>query len=389
MNDQERFLQIARFERTGDPYCFNHFVWVETVERWQAEGLPKEAHPIRVICLGQDRTEFLPVHCLFRFGRPYGNPPYYVAIVPWYAREVINDEGETQAVRDEDGTVYRVSVSNPSAMPQYLEYAVKDWKSWRAYRERLNPHTPDRWPEGWDRIDLTKTTHDHDPRLHGRPWAERDFPLGMHGLSLLGLARNMMGVENLSYALHDNRLLVEDILDHMLYWHMEQARTIFANGIKPDFVWMWEDICYKSGPLFSPKVMTELMIPRWKTYTDFLRSNGVEVILMDCDGNLDEFLPLILEGGLNAIFPLEVAAGNDMLAVREKYGKDLSIVGGIEKQALAEGKGAIDAILEEKVRPMLARGGYFPTLDHYAPPDISFESYMYFMLKLKRLRTCD
>ena len=86
MNDRERFLKIAAFERRGDPYDFHQWIWLEAIERWQKEGLPKEAHPIRVVSLGQDHTEFLPILNLSRCGRPYFNPPYYVSIVPWFTQ---------------------------------------------------------------------------------------------------------------------------------------------------------------------------------------------------------------------------------------------------------------------------------------------------------------
>jgi uroporphyrinogen decarboxylase len=111
----------------------------------------------------------------------------------------------------------------------------------------------------------------------------------------------------------------------------------------------------------------------------------VPVILVDCDGNVEQFIPLVLEGGLNGLLPFEVAAGNDVREVRRRYG-DLVIFGGIDKRALAKGKAAIDEELSTKVRPMLAEGGYFPMLDHYAPPDISFENYLYYKMKLKCMR---
>jgi hypothetical protein len=387
MNDRERFLRIAAFDRTGDPYDFHQWIWLETIERWHKEGLPPEAHPLRVGSLGQDRTEYLPIYNMVRCGRPYFNPPYYVPIVPWFKRKILKDEEETQVVRDEDGIVYRISKNNPGVLPQYLEYPVWDRDTWNEYKKLLDPNTPERWPSGWDRIDLSKTMYDHDPALQGRPWNDRDFPLGMSSLSLMGLARNFMGLEAYSIALYEDRQLVEDIADHMLSWNLEMAKKVFEAGIRLDFCYLWEDICYKSGPLFSPKMMREIMVPRWKTFTDFLRAHDVPVILVDCDGNVEEFLPLILEGGLNGLLPFEVAAGNDLFAVRRKYGKDLILFGGIDKRALAAGKAAIDAELERVAKPFLAQGGYFPMLDHYAPPDISFENYLYYKMKLKSLRT--
>jgi uroporphyrinogen decarboxylase len=344
---------------------------------------------MRVVSFGQDRTEYLPIYNLTRCGRPYFNPPYYVAIVPWFQRTVLQDEEDTQVVRDEDGILYRISKSNPSVLPQYLEYPVRDRASWKEYQKLLDPHTPERWPAGWERIDLTKTMYDHDPRLHGRPWNERDFPLGMASLSLMGLPRNFMGLENYSLALYEDRVLIEEIAEHMLFWNLEMAKKVFAAGIRLDFCYLWEDICYKSGPLFSPQMMREIMVPRWKKFTDFLRANEVPVILVDCDGNVEEFLPLILEGGLNGLLPFEVAAGNDILQARKRYGKNLILFGGIDKRALAAGRADIDAELERVARPLLAQGGYFPMLDHYAPPDIPFENYLYYKLRLKSLRSAE
>ncbi len=389
MNDRERFLKIAGFQRTGDPYDFKMWIWTEAMDRWRTEGLAPEAHPLRVLSLGQDKTEYLPVLNMIRCARPFDNPPYYVSIVPWHSRTVLSEEKDTQVVRDEDGIVYRISKDNPSVLPQYLEFPVKDRASWNEYRKLLDPHTPGRWPAGWDRINLSNTLFDHDPALQGRPWDERDFPLGMSSLSLMGLPRNFVGLEGLSIMLYEDRTLVEDMAEHMLWWNLEMAKKVFAAGIHLDFVYLWEDICYKSGPLFSPKMMKEIMVPRWKKFTDFLRANGVPVILVDCDGNVDEFLPLILEGGLNALLPFEVAADNDIMAARKKYGRNLILIGGIDKRALAAGKAAIDKELDRVVKPLLAQGGYFPMLDHYAPPDISFENYLYYKMKLKSMRTAE
>ena len=387
MNDRERFLSIAAFQRTGDPYDFHQWIWLEAIERWHKEGLPPEAHPLRVLSLGQDRTEFLPIQNMVRCARPYFNPPYLVSAMPPFPRTVVKDEADTQVVRDEDGILYRVSKSNPGVLPQYLEYPVRDRATWNQYKKLLDPATPGRWPAGWDRIDLTTTMYDHDATLHGRPWNERDFPLGMTCLSLMGLPRNIMGLEGLSLALYEDRPLVEDIAEHMLWWNMEITKKVFAAGIHLDFCYLWEDICYRSGPLFSPTMMREIMVPRWKKYTDLLRANGVPVIVVDCDGNVEEFLPLVIEGGLNGLLPFEVAAGNDIFAARKRYGKNLIIFGGIDKRALAVGKAAIDAELARVVKPLLAQGGYFPMLDHYAPPDIPFENYLYYKMKLKSLRT--
>ncbi len=389
MNDRERFLRIASFERTDDPFDFYQWIWLETIERWRREGLAPEAHPLRVVSLGQDLPEYLPLLNLIRCGRPFFNPPYYTSIVPWFERKVLSVEGDNEVVQDEDGVRVRASRVSPGVLPQYLSYPVKDRRTWAEYRRRLDPDTPARWPAGWERIDLSRTLYAHDPALHGRPWNERDFPLGMTAISLMGLPRNMMGLEAYSVALYEDRSLVEEMADHMLDWGMRMVARVLDAGITLDFLYLWEDICYCNGPLFSPRMMREILVPRWRRFTDFVRGRGVPVVVVDCDGNLDDFLPLVLEGGLNGILPCEVAAGNDIRAIRRRYGRDLILFGGIDKRALAAGRAAIDAELEERVKPLLESGGYFPMLDHYAPPNISFADYIYYKVRLKSLRSAE
>jgi len=79
-----------------------------------------------------------------------------------------------------------------------------------------------------------------------------------------------------------------------------------------------------------------LMVPQYRRITDVLHRHGIGAILVDCDGNHDELVPLWLQGGINGVFPLEVAAGEDPVALRRRYGKDLLLVGGIDKRELAK-----------------------------------------------------
>jgi len=149
--------------------------------------------------------------------------------------------------------------------------------------------------------------------------------------------------------------------------------------IRVDMATFWEDMCYKSGPLISPAMVQKFMVPRYKKITDLLRSNGVDVIYLDSDGNIEQLIPLWLESGINYLWPFEVAAGNDAVAARKKYGKDLIIGGAIDKRALAKGEEVIKEEVMSKVPFLLEQGGYLPTTDHGVPPDVTFENYCYYI----------
>jgi uroporphyrinogen decarboxylase len=149
-------------------------------------------------------------------------------------------------------------------------------------------------------------------------------------------------------------------------------------------IYFWEDMCYKGGPLISPDMFREFMIPRYRRITDLARSRGVDTIFVDSDGDVSQLIPLWLEAGINGIYPMEVAAGMDVVALRREYGRDLLMTGGIDKRALAAGPAAIDAELKTKV-PLAFEGGYIPHVDHALPHDISYANFSYYWERKKSL----
>ena len=48
-----------------------------------------------------------------------------------------------------------------------------------------------------------------------------------------------------------------------------------------DAVFIWEDMCYKNGPLISPDTFRKFMLPGYKKLTSFLKDSGVNIITVD------------------------------------------------------------------------------------------------------------
>jgi uroporphyrinogen decarboxylase len=138
----------------------------------------------------------------------------------------------------------------------------------------------------------------------------------------------------------------------------------------------------KTGPLLSPELFDRFMVPRYRRVTDYLRSRGVDLIFVDSDGDVHALIPLWLKAGVNGLWPCEIAANMEPAPIKNQYGRDLLLCGGIDKRALAAGPKAIDEELK-KVPPLVAGGGYVPMVDHSCPPDISWSNYCYYMEKLK------
>ena len=119
-------------------------------------------------------------------------------------------------------------------------------------------------------------------------------------------------------------------------------------------------------------------MPRYKRINAKLKKFGIDIWYVDCDGDVRPLLPYFLEGGINCMFPFEVNGCCHPADLLNEYGKDLRIMGGIDKMQLIAGKDAIKAYLES-VAPLVERGGYIPFCDHRCPPDVKEENYFYYL----------
>ena len=214
---------------------------------------------------------------------------------------------------------------------------------------------------------------------------ERDIPIGLHLGSLMGNMRNLLGVEQLSYLYADDDELYEEIVDTMCGICYDVAKVMLESGFKYDYAHYWEDIAFKSGPLVIPSVFEELVGPWYKKINDMVNSYGIDIVSLDCDGLIDRLIPIWLENGVNTMFPIEVGTWKASIAPwREKYGKELRGVGGMNKVVFSKDKAAIEAEVE-RLKPLIDLGGYIPCPDHRIAPDAKFELVQYYCELMRKI----
>lgn len=256
-------------------------------------------------------------------------------------------------------------------MPTIVGGPVRNREDWeRLKAERLRPTLEGRLPANWSQLVAE--------------YKNRDYPLGLgqtHGF--FGTPRYLMGVEELLPKYCDDPEMMKDMNHYLADFWIALFDGVLRD-VKVDTVFIWEDMCYRGGPLISPGMFREFILPGYRKLTLFLKDHGVNLVQVDCDGDVWKLLPLWIEGGVNVLYPFEVAAGMDVIEVRKAF-PELRIHGGIDKRALIKGKEAIDRELEYRVPFMLDQGGYIPNLDHMASPDISFENFEYYREKLNSI----
>lgn len=365
MNDRERFVQTMIFGNPDRIPLWECAFWDETLERWRTEGLPEEViHPWGY---GSSRTE----QSLRRyFGFDKGSGTYFrdtvrinIGMYPGFENKILSDNDNVITEVGSDGIVYRWSREGHSTR-QFIRFPVETREDFVKLKKQFNSEDDGRFAEGW--------------KEHFTGLQAECFPTCISVGGYYGFARDLMGLENLSYALCDEPELIEEIFEYRTEY-VSRILEKALQQIKPDFAEFWEDMAYKTGPLISPQLYRRLALKHYRKITDLLGRYGVNIILVDSDGNVDELIPIWLEGGINCIWPLEIAAGMDLVSLRRKYGKSLGMIGGIDKRALASGKKAIKDEVMSKVPYMIETGGFIPTCDHAVPPDVSFDNYVYYL----------
>lgn len=358
MNERERFLKVMHFEKVDRLFNYEFGYWNETLLRWHKEGLPEEI-------TDNDKADRF-----FKFDR-YIFPPINMGLWPAFERKILEETGEHQIIIDESGIKCEIKKDGTSSIPHYLEFPLKDRKDLKDFIKRLNPHDPRRFPENWDELK--------------KEYKERDYALSFYSGSLLGWIRNWMGIENLSLMIYDDQGMIIELMDHLTDFILEIAKKA-TQGVTYDAAHFWEDICFNHGPLVSPRFFEKFLVPRYKVITDFLKRKGIDVFFVDCDGNINELVPLFLEGGVNCMFPLEINSGTDPLSLRQRYGQKVLLSGGVDKIALIKGREAIKKELH-RLKELVASGGYIPHVDHRVPPDVSYSDYLYYLEAKKDIFT--
>ncbi len=355
MNARERFLETMHFGNPDRvPYWEIIGYWEEALERWEDEGMPGDVHVKGYF--GLDRREFVPVS---------------LRIAPPFRWKIISEDVDTRTEQNPDGVILRRFKEKPQTIPQYISFPVRDRDSFREFKKRLNSKSPCRYSLYWE--DYKRSIKD------------RDYPIAIHVGSIFGWPRNWMGLENIAVTFYDDPALIQEMMEFIADFVIETITPALEQIPDIDYAVFWEDMAFNKGSLISPKHFRKFMIPQYIKITDLLRKHGIDIVLVDCDGNHNELIPLWLEGGLTGVYPLEVAAGENPVLLRKEYGKDLNMVGGIDKKVLAKDKKAIEKEVMAKVPFLVESGGWIPSIDHAVPPDVPFENYCYYLELVKKI----
>lgn len=363
MTAKERFLRTLAFEPVDRLPFIDFGYWPETIEAWHSQGLPEDVTTDEAVerylglDVGFEQNELNGFDETGEKGMAFRVWPQFEAqVLEETADRVISING--QGVTAEYG-------KHGSSIPRFIRFPVETMADFERLLPRLDAAHPGR----------VKPTLAGIVRAAWEGRHEQAVGLWLDGF--FAWPRELMGVENLSLAFYDAPELIHAINGQHAGFLIAYADSMI-DRCTVDYACFFEDMAYKNGPLASPAVVREFMMPYYEKVVNHLRSRGVNRILIDSDGNTTKIAPLFAEVA-DGHYPCEINAGNHPELLRQTCPK-LALIGGVDKTALIAGRQAIERELA-KLPERISMGGYIPAVDHRVPPDVTLDDYRYYLEK--------
>jgi len=143
-----------------------------------------------------------------------------------------------------------------------------------------------------------------------------------------------------------------------------------------DVITYGEDIATQRGLVMSPGMWREWLKPRLKRVIDAAHAARPDVLFMyHSDGDVTDVIPELIEIGIDILNPLQPEC-MDVARIKEEYGSDVALWGGLSVQQTMPW-GTPDDVRDE-VRERMAtlgkNGGYVIGPSHTIEPEVPFEN---------------
>lgn len=278
---------------------------------------------------------------------------------------VLEETDEWQITRNGAGAIFK-NWKHKSGTPEHIGFVMNSFDIWK------NKYKPQLISLNHKRCDFTATEE-----LLTKCKEENLFSI-YGNLGIWELLRSSLGDVGMFEALLDEPEWIKDFNSTYTDFFIMHLTELFKMNGQPDAFWVYDDLAYNKGLFCSPSILKELFQPFYRMLTDFLHRMDIPVIMHSC-GNIEAALPFIIECGFDALNPMEVKAGCDVVRFAQNYGDQLAFLGGFDVRILENGDRY--EIKKEVLRITKTmretKTGYIFGTDHSVTPNVKFQDYQY------------
>ena len=367
MNERERFIASLGFGQPDKVTLNPGGPRQPTLEVWRRQGLPQSVDWYQYLLEG------------LGIEPPTWRKPYKLRVSfkmdPTFEEKIIEHRQGHNIVQDWMGAIVEVAdkydhtylrSAKGFVTRKWHKFPVESRHDWENLKWRYEPDLAGRLPQ--DFAGLCESL------------ANRDYPALMSFNGPFWQLREWCGFEGLCMLMIDDP---EFVAEMAAFWtgFVLGILEIVLDRVELDYAFIKEDMAYKAHSMISPAMVRRFIKPSYDAWVPAIKGRGCPIVCVDSDGFIGELIPIWIESGINCTAPVEVAAHNDIVALRETYGTNLAFTGGIDKRAVAAGGERLRQEVLRVVPPLLEEGGAIPGIDHSIPPDISWPN----MVKYTRL----
>lgn len=195
---------------------------------------------------------------------------------------------------------------------------IRDWKSFEVFP--------------WDEIErLLDSYYEHIDLVSKNLYDDMKIAaVGAVNAQILGW---VLGFEGLFYLLRDDYSLVKAVFDRMgsITYKMYEIACSHADVA---VLWHGDDLGFKTSTMYSPDTLRDLLFPWMKKYSSLAHASGKR-FWVHCCGYKESIMKDFIEDiKIDALHSFEEACC-PVRDYKEKYGGDISILGGVDVDILA------------------------------------------------------
>ncbi|HEY9076759.1 MAG TPA: uroporphyrinogen decarboxylase family protein [Anaerolineaceae bacterium] len=324
--------------------------WNATIKRWQNEGMPVDTN----------FADFFDLDLVTTIN---------VDNSPRYEERILEETPEHKIHTSKFGVTMK-QWKHAASTPEFIDFTIISPETWKLAKERM---TPSRDRINWDHLESNYPI-----------WKQKGYWIQAGLWFGFDVTHSwVVGTERVLLALIENPGWLMDIFEQMLELNLALLEEVWDAGYHFDCITWPDDMGYKHNQFFSLKMYRRILKPFHQRAIDWAHARGIKAHLHSC-GDINPFVPELISMGLDGLNPLEVKAGMDPLYLKQTYGKDLVLHGGINA-VLWDQPEKIYAEIERVLPLMKVGGGYIFSSDHSVPSNVSLEDFRNIIALAKQL----
>jgi uroporphyrinogen decarboxylase len=172
----------------------------------------------------------------------------------------------------------------------------------------------------------------------------------------------VVGMNDFMMMVYENRELLEEMLEVSTVHSVNMVRALIKNGV--DFIFVADDVAFKSGLFIPPKIMREVWVPRIARIFEPAVNAGIPV-MFHSDGKIDDMVEDLIEIGIDCLNPMD-PYGVNYAEYKKRYGNRICLSGNVDIEfPLSNGTPEeVDADVKAHMDVLKPGFGYVATVSH-------------------------